>query len=143
MCQTILITKNIVRLSRRTYNQRIDSATPNHSPVSKLSRLNKDLDKLYETLYDEWQSIGEKDYEVFGPQLTILLETIKALYNSYKKIPKEKLLRKDVKKLGMNYAALYEINSDIISFKIKLPKDTEMKSIMTRLSEVDNKLREK
>lgn len=46
----------------------------------------------------------------------------------------------EAKRLGMNYAALYEINSDIVNFKIKLPKDPEIKQIMSRLSEVDDRL---
>lgn len=33
----------------------------------------------------------------------------------------------EVKRLGMNYATHYEINSDIVNFKIKLPKDPDMK----------------
>lgn len=47
----------------------------------------------------------------------------------------------ETKRLGMTYAALYEINSDIVNFGIKLPKDPEMKQMMNRLSEVDNRLR--
>lgn len=57
-----------------------------------------------------------------------------------KKYPKEMGFYNEAKRLGMNYAALYEINSDIVNFKIKLPKDPEIKQIMSRLSEVDDRL---
>lgn len=141
MCQTTLISQNIVRLSKRSYSQRLESVVPHRYRISQLSRLNKDLDNLYEALYCEWQSVTEEDYAILGPQLEILLETIKGLYHSCNKYPKEMGFYNEAKRLGMNYAALYEINSDIVNFKIKLPKDPEVKQIMSRLSEVDDRLR--
>lgn len=140
MCQTTLISQNIVRLSKRSYSQRLESVIPNQYRISQLSSLNRDLDNLYEILYNEWRSVTEMDYAILGPQLDILLETIKGLYRTCRKFPKEMGFHDEVKKLGMNYSALYEINSDIVNFKIKLPKDPELKQIMTRLSEVDCKL---
>ena len=37
----------------------------------------------------------------------------------------------------MNYSALYELNSDIVNFRIKLPKNDAMKETLRKLSEVD------
>ena len=138
MCQTEAITQNIVRLSKRSYSHRLEIVMPNAYHVSQLARLNRELDRLYEIIYDDWQSISEEDYKVFGPQLAILLHTIKQLYNTCKEQPKEMGLKEETKKLGMNYSALFELNSDIVSFCIKMPKNQEMKQLMERLTKVDN-----
>lgn len=69
MCETAVISKNLVRLGKRTYSHRMEVATPNTYRASQLARLNRDLDNLYEMLYDQWRSVTAKDYEVFGGQL--------------------------------------------------------------------------
>ncbi len=43
LCQTNLISSNIVRLSTRSYKQRLDAATPNGCSIKRLVRLNKDF----------------------------------------------------------------------------------------------------
>ena len=43
-------------------------------------------------------------------------------------------LREETKKLGMNYSALYELNSDIVNFCIKMPKNEEMKKVLQHFS---------
>ena len=138
MCQTEAITQNIVRLSKRSYSHRLEIVMPNAYHVSQLARLNRELDRLYEIIYDDWQNISEEDYKVFGAQLAILLQTIKQLYNTCKEQPKEMGLKEETEKLGMNYSALFELNSDIVSFGIKMPKNQEMKQLMERLTKVDN-----
>ena len=137
MCQTEAITQNIVRLSKRSYSHRLEIVMPNAYHVSQLARLNRELDRLYEIIYDDWQNISEEDYKVFGAQLSILLQTIKQLYNTCKEQPKEMGLQEETEKLGMNYSALFELNSDIVSFCINMPKNQEMKQLMERLTKVD------
>lgn len=141
MCQTEAITQNVVRLSKRSYSHRLEIVMPNAYHVSQLARLNRELDQLYEMIYDDWQSISEEDYKVFGAQLSILLQTIKQLYNTCKEQPKEMGLKDETKKLGMNYSALFELNSDIVSFCINMPKNKEMKQLMERLRKVDNHIK--
>ena len=80
MCETVNISRRMVRVSRKTYNNRLDVATPHQYSVGQLTSLNKDLDGLYELLYSQWRSVTE-DYQVFGGQFKLLLETIKSLYN--------------------------------------------------------------
>ena len=96
---------------------------PNTYHVTQLARLNHELDLLYEMIYDDWQNIGEADYRVFEAQLVILLQTLKQLYDTCRKLPKEMGFRDEAKRLGMNYSALFELNSDIVNFCIKMPKD--------------------
>ena len=62
---------------------------------------------------------------MFGGQFVILIQTIKQLYDACKKQPKAMGLREETKKLGMNYSALYELNSDIVNFCIKMPKNVD------------------
>jgi hypothetical protein len=141
MCQTEAITQNVVRLSKQSYSHRLEIVMPNAYHVTQLARLNRELDQLYEMIYDDWQSISEEDYKVFGTQLTILLQTIKQLYHTCKEQPKEMGLKEETKKLGMNYSALFELNSDIVSFCINMPKNKEMKQLMERLTKVDDHIK--
>lgn len=141
MCQAETITQNVVRLSKRSYSHRLEIVMPNTYHVSQLARLNRELDRLYEMIYDDWQSICEEEYKVFGAQLSILLQTIKQLYNTCKEQPKELGLKEETKRLGMNYSALFELNSDIVNFCINMPKNQEMKQLMERLTEVDKHIK--
>lgn len=137
MCEAGLITRRVVRLSRRSFNHRIEVASPNGYRNIQLARLNRELDSLYETIYDEWTTITEEDYKMFGGQLQLLVLTVKQLYDACRKIPKEMGLKEETRKLGMNYSALYELNSDIVNFRIKLPKSEEMKTTLRKLAELD------
>lgn len=139
MCQTALISRNMVRMSKRTYSHRLEVVTPNLYRVGQLARLNRDLDALYELVYDQWRTVTEEDYKVFGGQFKVLLETIKDLYNACRKAPKELGLKDETRKLGMNYSALYEVNSDIVNWNIKAPKNEALKETMRHLTEVDMK----
>lgn len=127
-----------MRLSRRSYNHRLEVATPNTYRVSQLMKLNRELDNLYELIYSEWRTVTEEDYRVFGGQFQIMLQTLKQLYESCRKQQKQMNLGDEVKKLGMNYSALYELNSDIVNFSIKLPKNQTMKQLLTQLTEINN-----
>jgi len=140
MCQTSVISDRVVRLSKRSYSHRLDVATPNKYHVAQLARLNRELDSLYEFIYDEWRTISEDDYNVFGGQFVILIQTVKQLYDACKKQPKSMGLSEEARKLGMNYSALYELNSDIVNFCIKMPKNEEMKKALQHLTEVDKRL---
>ena len=140
MCQTERISNTVVRLGRRSFTHRMEVARPHGYGVSQLARLNRELDSLYELIYDDWRSITEADYAVFGGQLVILVKTVKQLYEDCRHIAKNALMKTEVEKLGMNYSALYALNSDIVNFCIKMPKNEDMKKVMRRLSEVDAKL---
>ena len=140
MCETILISNRVRRLSRRSYNHRLVIASPERYHVTQLARLNRELDSLYELIYDDWRNITEEDYRVFGGQFEILVQTVKLLYDSCRKLPKSSGLQEETKRLGMNYSALYELNSDIVNFCIKMPKNEDMKKALQHLAEVDKHL---
>ena len=106
--------------------------------MTQLVRLNRELDSLYEFIYDDWRTITEEDYKMFGGQFVILIQTIKQLYDACKKQPKAMGLNEETKRLGMNYSALYELNSDIVNFCIKMPWRRE-RSIVLLLSSARRK----
>jgi len=140
MCQTSVITNRVERLSKKSYSHRLYVAAPNRYHVAQLVRLNRELDSLYEFIYDDWRNITEEDYKMFGGQFVILIQTVKQLYDACRKQPKTMGLSEETKRLGMNYSALYELNSDIVNFCIKMPKNEEMKKALQHLAEVDKRL---
>ncbi|MBQ0022192.1 MAG: hypothetical protein KBT29_03020 [Prevotellaceae bacterium] len=101
-----------------------------------MARLNRDLDSLYELLYAQWRTVTADDYEVFGGQFKMLLETMKGLYNSCRKAPKELGLKEETRKLGMNYSALSELNSDIVAFSVCGTKREELKNVLAKAGQV-------
>lgn len=140
MCQTEVISNTVVRLGRRSYTHRMEVARPNGYGTAQLARLNRELDALYELIYEDWRSITERDYAIFGGQLVILVKTVKQLYDECRRMLDNKSMKDEVEKLGMNYSALYELNSDIVNFCIKMPQNQEMKQLMKRLTEVDSRI---
>lgn len=143
MCETALISKTLVCMGRRTYIHRMEVATPNTYRVGQLARLNRDLNNLYEMLYEQWRSVTAEDYKIFGGQFQVLLDTIKSLYDSCRKLPREMGMKEEVRKLGMNYSALYELDSDIVNFALKSFKSEKMKAALLHLATVDKKIAEK
>lgn len=108
----------------------METMTPDSYSVAQLSRLNRDLESFYETLYNQWNTITEEEYKTFGGQLVVMLQTLKELYQACKRIGGNKNLDKQVELLGMNYSAICEVNNDIVNFRIKLPKDDGFKKVM-------------
>ena len=134
MCQTAVISNNIVRLGTRSYRQMMEAMIPDTCNTARLSRLNRDLERFYEMLYNQWNTVTEAEYAVFGQQLVTLLQTIKELYLSCKNIAKSAAMEKQVELLGMNYAAIYEVNSDIVNFRIKSTKNQNLQKIINEAS---------
>lgn len=108
-------------------------------PTSRqLSLLISDLDTFYDLLYDQYSTITKSDYEIFGVQFTELLETLKELISTLHKIKGNSDITIKIQKLEMSYSALYELNSDIINFKLN-PVDDDLLAIMASASKaIDN-----
>lgn len=139
MCQTAVISNTVKRLGRRSYTHRMEVATPGGYSVSQLSRLNRELDDLYELIYADWNTITEQDYAVFGGQFQLLVNTIKQLYDDCRRSDAHCQMKGELERLGMNYSALYELNSDIVNFRIKAPHNAELQSMMSKASKVLNR----
>lgn len=134
MCDSAGISNKIVRLGTASFRNRLEVAGGMNYNVSKLSRLNRALKSFYRILYAQFNSVTKEDYEIFGPQLKVLLKSIKELHTACEKMPKTYGLSEETKKLGMNYSAIYEINSDIVNFRIKALEDPELSQLMTATS---------
>ena len=139
MCQTAVISNTVKRLGRRSYTHRMDVATPGGYNEAQLSRLNRELDSLYDLIYNDWNTITEQDYAVFGGQLSLLVATLKLLYDDCRKSSLRRVMHHEVERLGMNYSALHELNSDIVHFRIKAPHNTELQSMMSQAATVINR----
>lgn len=138
MCQTLVISNTVKRLGRRTYTHRMEVATPGGYNAAQLTRLNRELDSLYELIYQDWNTITEQDYAVFGGQLSLLVSTLKLLYEDCRKSAFRRLMHEEVDRLGMNYSALHELNSDIVNYRIKAPRNTELQLMMSKAAIVLN-----
>ena len=139
MCQTAVISNTVKRLGRRSYTHRMEVATPGGYSETQLTRLNRELDSLYELIYDDWNTITEQDYAVFGGQLSLLVSTLKQLYDDCRNSVLHSAMHGEVERLGMNYSALYELNSDIVNYRIKAPRNTELQLMMSKASKVLNR----
>ena len=139
MCQTAVISNRVSRLGRRSYAHRMEVATPGGYNVSQLARLNRELDGLYELIYDDFGTITAEDYAVFGGQLELLVKTIKSLYDDCRRSSERRALRYEVERLRANYSALYELNSDIVNFRIKAPRNAELQEMMSQAAQTLNR----
>jgi hypothetical protein len=117
----------------------MEVATPGGYNATQLTRLNRELDSLYELIYEDWSTITEDDYAVFGGQLTLLVSTLKLLYDDCRKSALRHMMHDEVDRLGMNYSALYELNSDIVNYRIKAPRNTELQLMMSKAAKVLNR----
>ena len=134
MCQTTAIHQNVTRLSRRAYNHRLDAVDKTNYHATQLARLNADLHKLYVSLYEQYPTITEADYEVFGGQLSLLIGTLKGLVSSCQHLPKSLEISEETASLKRNYMLLSEINHDLAAFRVALPHDREMQDLMEQAS---------
>ncbi len=140
MCQTRMISDYIVRIGTRSYKQQIEVVAAQAYPQSRLARLNRDLDSFYELLYEQWHTVTEADYKVFGQQLVMMLHTLKDLYHTLSELPAQCGLSREVEKLGMNYSAIYEVNSDIVNFRLKTSDSNDLAVLLAQASKVSSQI---
>ena len=76
MCQTAFISQSIIKLGTRSYRHSLEALAPDEYNVSRLRRLNRDLDAFYELLYCQCNTVTEHDYSVFGQQLTSMIDPL-------------------------------------------------------------------
>lgn len=138
MCQTSLISRNIVRISTRSFEQNVEAVSGNVITHNKLRRLNRALDSLYELIYSQFNDINSEDYKVIGPQMCLLLNTLKGLCNTFKNLRKLGDNLNEVECLGRNYSALYELNSDIKRFRLNREYSPNLTKALENASSVIN-----
>ena len=135
MCQTQVISRHIGSIGRRSFDRRMRIASPLFvERRGELARLLNEVDKLSDRLHEDFSTITEDDYRVFGPELKIVISTLKALW-------KDSLTRKELKpyndRMRQQIADLEEINHDIKAFRVDAPKNKELQATMALLSSLD------
>lgn len=134
MYQTSTISDRIVRLGTRSYRQHLEALSGIAMTNQKLTRLNKDLDDLYELLYGRFNTITETEVKGLSPLLQELLKTIKGLYSTYRKPAKRLHIEEEISKLGMNYSALQEIYDDMQNYRLPSEEDKELRNMLKQAS---------
>lgn len=135
MCQTQIISRHIGRIGRRSFDRRMRIVSPAFvEKRGELARLLNEVDKLSERLREEFSTITENDYRMFGPELKIVIGTLKALRQ-------DSLTRKDLKpyndRLRQQISDLEELDHDIKAFRVDAPKNKELQATMALLDSLD------
>ncbi len=135
MCQTQVISRHIGRIGRRSFDRRMRIVSPLYvERRGEIARLLNEVDALSERLHDEFPTITEEDYKLFGPELKVVIGTLKSLL-------KESLTRHELKdynnRMREQIVDLEELDHDIVEFRIKAPKDKALQQTLASISELD------
>lgn len=135
MCQTAVISHHIGRIGRRSFDRRMRMASPLFTEKrGEMARLLNDVDRLSNRLHDEFISITEEDYRMFGPELKIVISTLKALRRESQ--PRADLKHYD-ERMRQQIADLEELDHDIYVFRVKAPKNKELQEAMSKIGKLD------
>ena len=135
MCQTAVISRHIGRIGRRSFDRRMRIASPLFvEKRGEVARLLNDVDRLSDRLHDEFITITEDDYRMFGSELKILISTLKDLR-------RDSRLRADLRpyddRMRQQIVDLEELDHDIVEFRIKAPKNKELQEVMAKIGKMD------
>jgi len=135
MCQATIISQRIGRIGRHSFDRRMRMASPLFVEKNgELARLLNEVDKLSERLHEEFSTISEEDYRMFGPELKIVISTLKDLR-------RESLSRRELntynERLREQIADLEELDHDIRAFRVEAPKNEKLKQVLGSLASLD------
>ena len=135
MCQTAVISRHIGRIGRRSFDRRMRMASPLFMEKhGELVRLLNDVDRLSDRLHDEFITITEDDYRMFGSELKLLISTLKALR-------RDSRLRAELRpyddRMRQQISDLEELDHDIYYFRVKAPKNNELQEVMAKIGKMD------
>ena len=135
MCQTQVISQHIGRIGRRSYDRRIRIASPLFvEKRGELARLLNEIDRLSDRLHEDFPSITEEDYRLFGPELKIVIRTLKDLR-------RDSLTHKELKpyndRMRQQISDLEELDHDIKAFRVNAPKNKELQDTMSMLGSLE------
>lgn len=135
MCQTAVISRHIRRIGRRSFDRRMRLASPLYvEKQGEVARLLNEVDRLSDQLHDDFITITEDDYRIFGSELKIVISTLKALRRESKSRPE---LRRYDERMREQIVDLEELDHDIYTFRVKAPKNKELQQAMSSLKDVD------
>ena len=135
MCQTAVISQHIGRIGRRSFDRRMRMASPLFTErQGEVARILNEVDRLSDRLHDEFITITEDDYRMFGSELKIVISTLKALRRESQSRPE---LRRYDERMREQILDLEELDHDIVEFRIKAMKDENLQRTLASLSELD------
>ncbi|MBQ8066468.1 MAG: hypothetical protein IJ200_12545 [Prevotella sp.] len=135
MCQTQLISRHIGRIGRRTFDRRMRIVSPLFvEKRGELARLLNEVDRLSDRIHNDFPTITEEDYRIFGPELKVVISTLKALRQ-------DSLAHKELKtyndRMRQQIADLEELDHDIKVFRVNAPRNKELQATMDMLGSLD------
>lgn len=133
MCHTAIISRSIGRLGRSSFDRRMRVVSPLYvEKRGEVTRLCNGLEKLCELLHEEFPTITRADYEVFGPELRVLISTLKDLLTDSKRVDPvaNECLRERMDDL-------VELDNDIVNFRVHLQEDENFKQTMKEIGKLD------
>lgn len=93
-----------------------------------------EVDRLSDCLHDQFITITEDDYRVFGSELKIVIDTLKSLR-------RESRYRQDLRRyderMREQILDLEELDHDIYEFRVKAPKNKKLQEVMSNLGKID------
>ena len=135
MCQTAVISRHIGRIGRRSFDRRMRMASPLFTEKQgEVARLLNEVDRLSDRLHDEFITITEDDYRMFGSELKIVISTLKALRRE--SLSRPELHRYD-DRMRQQILDLEELDHDIVEFRIKAPKNEELQEALAGIKDID------
>lgn len=135
MCQAQVISRHIGRIGRRSFDRRMRIVSPLYvERRGEIARLLNEVDALSERLHDEFPTITEEDYKLFGPELKVVIGTLKSLL-------KESTSRHELKpyneRMREQIVDLEELDHDIVEFRIKALKNEELQKTLAQIDKAD------
>ena len=135
MCQATMISRHIGRIGRRSFDRRMRIASPLYvEKKGEVARLLNEVDRLSDRLHDEFITITADDYRMFGPELKIVISTLKALRRESQSRPE---LKAYDNRMREQISDLEELDHDIYVFRVKAPKNKELQEAMSKISKLD------
>lgn len=135
MCQTATISRSIGRLGRRSYDRRLKVVSPMFvDRKGDMTRLCNSVAGLCEMLHGDFATITKEDYDVFGGELRVLIDTLKDLYQD--SMGREEL-KAGNERLREQIDDLEELNHDIVTFRVRMQEDEEVKRTMKAIGQLD------
>lgn len=130
-----MISRHIGRIGRRSFDRRMRIASPLYvEKKGEVARLLNEVDRLSDRLHDEFITITEDDYRMFGPELKIVISTLKALRRESQSRPE---LKAYDNRMREQISDLEELDHDIYVFRVKAPKNKELQEAMSKISKLD------
>lgn len=135
MCQTTIISHSIGLIGRKSFDRHMRVVSPLfHERRGEISRLCNSLYHLCEMLHTDFPTITKDDYAIFGPELRVLINTLKALYADSKK---KQEIKEGNERLRCYIEDLEELNHDILQYRVRLHNSPEMIQAMSAIGRLD------